>query len=1036
MCTKRPNYGVMLRKLNILMIPPPFDESGFEVSSEEDWVRDSERSGVEGLLDFEGFLEAWFELADFWVDKIEIDRYIDFVQMCYEGATKWSEVDGEEDIRVFKDDADIFYNANFFGDESQKSEPDFFKGHTSGNGSLDDLPGLFAGEFNFRQVTPYSSNRCEDFILQIYEYRAQQMKARSEKFASVGFARSNSMIAAAAVRQGSADSSRRPASALKPITPRTTSSQGKRGVTPHAADALPTAFSPTNIKELPNFQESIVSFFSNRFSRKAKVILAELKAFIMGCFQFQQIRTQSFKYFFSEADYTRAHSQLGKKNADRSSSVAHYLKCMQVMFPDLRFKYHIEASAEKYGTCYVKKFDFLDSLRKAAAHVPLTSACSLNIMHELAGMLYYKDVNGDCFVPAESEEGRKLYKANQVARTKLISSFKQDSVRAGMEGSRADINALPDYIDFEVGLSKCMRLWDLEDDYLKISRVQTSLTFLQYWWRKHKKEQRRKARVLSETLEAKRRFTLKREKDRESMLRKKSSPERPTLKTNVVGAVATEEGPAQPTRKNSTFGAIGGRKLSSRGGFATKEVVVVSSRDVVKEVSVLKSLGGHTLSNQKQSQIDSPSTARDVDSREGGGKRESGSGGASRSKIGEKKFSPLALPSPSANDDQEGFLDLAGGTVAVRFPSPTLIAVQKNNFMQEEDAQREARMLREQQEAEEYARAEMERQRVEQQQKLQQEEDNAKMLKERAKRMEAMRVAEDKAGSLLKEQTRMREEAFSRQQEQDRLVEAVLSEGGTGMGSSSMDPLQKLYQQFSGAQEVKIDNKYAPRMAGTSYPGGFGDDDEEDLSRFDFVAVGTKTRKVGRGDGNHGGKMHSNNAKSMNYNSFDGAGMQFQAPVVKEKQPRMSPANYRVSAGGGTRPLNHPSGGSSSHFGESMGSNMGRAFSATNKAPGRPGTGATAYYSMASRVGGSGGGGALSRQMVAARPSTEQQRSKKFKNGMSPRKLKTQQQYYQRTMTADYGQNHKVLMDERVSDIHVSVVANAHYNNPLARANY
>jgi len=157
----------------------------------------------------------------------------------------------------------------------------------------------------------------------------------------------------------------------------------------------------------------------------------------------------------------------------------------------------------------------------------------------------------------------------------------------------------------------------------------------------------------------------------------------------------------------------------------------------------------------------------------------------------------------------------------------------------------------------------------------------------------------------------------------------------------------------------------------------------------------------------------------LNYNRFDGA-PQFLSPPIKEKQARTSPTKYTVGVGGGVKTFQF-SGGSSSHFGTASLSN--RHFSATNKAPGRPGT-ATDYEAR-------GGGGVLSRQMGASRPSTTQPRGKKMQ-GRSPRKAN----FKERPGTTQMFGTHKIKSDEPVSDIHVSVVANRYYNNPLANSNY
>lgn len=69
-----------------------------------------------------------------------------------------------------------------FGDQKALDENDpILKTHNMGEGSLDDLPSLFAGKFDFHAITPYSSARILDCILDIYEARIVSMTALKEK---------------------------------------------------------------------------------------------------------------------------------------------------------------------------------------------------------------------------------------------------------------------------------------------------------------------------------------------------------------------------------------------------------------------------------------------------------------------------------------------------------------------------------------------------------------------------------------------------------------------------------------------------------------------------------------------------------------------------------------------------------------------------------------------------------------------------------------------------------------------------------------
>lgn len=156
----------MLGKLNTLINPPPIDEKEKAKCCQDDWLRDSSRCKGYGVgVRYDAFLEAWFELADFWVEVrrspgsyvsarlltlgdlqllrslptpdpcpsqvLDGKRYVDFIRMCYNGITTNSE--HESGVRVWKDDSDIFYNSGFFG--TDKPDDDFYTGHEKGEGS-------------------------------------------------------------------------------------------------------------------------------------------------------------------------------------------------------------------------------------------------------------------------------------------------------------------------------------------------------------------------------------------------------------------------------------------------------------------------------------------------------------------------------------------------------------------------------------------------------------------------------------------------------------------------------------------------------------------------------------------------------------------------------------------------------------------------------------------------------------------------------------------------------------------------------------
>ena len=66
-------------------------------------------------------------------------------------------------------------------------------------------------------------------------------------------------------------------------------------------------------------------------------------------------------------------------------------------------------------------------------------------------------------------------------------------------------------------MKKCIRVWDLEDDYLKMSQVQSALCLLQFWYRKHKKIQRRKMQEASQRRQSEMRARDKMQSDLERL---------------------------------------------------------------------------------------------------------------------------------------------------------------------------------------------------------------------------------------------------------------------------------------------------------------------------------------------------------------------------------------------------------------------------------------------------------------------------------------------------------------------------------------
>jgi hypothetical protein len=141
----------------------------------------------------------------------------------------------------------------------------------------------------------------------------------------------------------------------------------------------------------------------------------------------------------------------------------------------------------------------------------------------------------------------------------------------------------------------------------------------------------------------------------------------------------------------------------------------------------------------------------------------------------------------------------------------------------------------------------------------------------------------------------------------------------------------------------------------------------------------------------------------------------FTAPSYIKKKERPSPTKYRLAVGGGTKTFQPNFGG---------GGIGGRQFSASNKAPGRPGTAVDSFGKNNKNM-------SLSRQLAATRPQSVA--SPKAGRKESPRKR-----------TLRYKENglfgsHKIATAgnaPEISDMHLNIVASRHYNNPLAASGY
>lgn len=383
----------MTGKMYCLMVPPVESRmvdgrpspTGEERTQhlQDDWERDAKREGstedgAEEELSFQEFLQGWFELADNWVEVLDLRRYVDFVTMCYEGISTWKL--GEEGVRIWKDDKDIFYNAAFFGDE--EVDRDFFHGHEEGEGSLDDIPDLFAGNFNFRAVTPFSSQRCRDVILDIYESRISQMMNHRNRILGMSLSMRKSKV--------------------------------------H--------------HELGTFQQHIVNVFRETYSNAGLRLLAELKSFIVGCYQHGDSRIELLKYFFTKPENAMSAS------IDRTSAANHAMELMMRTFPDCNLRRKFTTSINTFSAVYVDKNLFMDAFHHSVPHVPKIAASYQQFLLQVGTMLHYKGTNA--YVGTETKEGRALYieaKKNEEATRR---HFENDAKKRRMEGKRGRFIAI------------------------------------------------------------------------------------------------------------------------------------------------------------------------------------------------------------------------------------------------------------------------------------------------------------------------------------------------------------------------------------------------------------------------------------------------------------------------------------------------------------------------------------------------------------------------------------------------------------------
>ncbi|GMH82011.1 hypothetical protein TL16_g09119 [Triparma laevis f. inornata] len=315
-------------------------------------------------------------------------------------------------------------------------------------GSLDDLSSLFSGKFDFRTITPYSSNRLLSCILDIYESRIISIKSSKEKH----------------------------------------------------KHCLIKSFSQHIMlvnAELPTLQEFIVEWFKVIYSSRGEVLLGEVKAFIVGCFYHDHPRIKMFKYFFSKS--TVEDSDLQKESKpDRTSASNHAMNLISRVFPDLQLRLSFLKHTAVHSSVFVNKSDFMDAFHHSVPHVPKMAASYQQFLFELGSMLNYKHPDTGEFCPAGSFAGKAIYVKNKACQNAVQQSYETSMKNLNTPHSHRDkFNALTEYVSFEDAMNLCLRVWDLEDDYLQCSKVQSALRLLQYWFRKHKRLQRRRRQTES-----------------------------------------------------------------------------------------------------------------------------------------------------------------------------------------------------------------------------------------------------------------------------------------------------------------------------------------------------------------------------------------------------------------------------------------------------------------------------------------------------------------------------------------------------------
>ena len=155
------------------------------------------------------------------------------------------------------------------------------------------------------------------------------------------------------------------------------------------------------------------------------------------------------------------------------------------VFPNLHLRVEFTNRTEAGGSVYVNKTDFMDAFHHSVPHVPMMAASYQQFLFELASMITYKHPDTGAYHLSESPEGRAIYAEDKRKHKITQRSYRTGMKKVGADGAqRANIISLTEYVSFEDVMGKCLRVWDLEDDYLQVSKVQGALYFLQCWFRK------------------------------------------------------------------------------------------------------------------------------------------------------------------------------------------------------------------------------------------------------------------------------------------------------------------------------------------------------------------------------------------------------------------------------------------------------------------------------------------------------------------------------------------------------------------------